>query len=93
MPMIVDRLAYPRAILRDLDNREVSKGVAHVDSEKRHARFFPSQREDAETVKAKAAILEMEGGLTFRIQRIRHSETPQWGYAGPHYEIELEPAP
>jgi hypothetical protein len=90
MTMIVDRLPCPRSTLRGQDNRAVSTGEAHVDTKRCRATFFPSKREDVDTVLKKAAILEMEDGATFRVLRIEHTEIPQVGYAEPHYEIEVE---
>ena len=88
--MIVDRFPYPPATLRDRDNHAISTGVAHVDTKRCRAVFFPSKTEDVDTVLATAAILETAVEATFRVLRIEHTEIPQWGYAGPHYEIEIE---
>lgn len=90
MTLIVERIPYSQATLQDLDSHAISTGAAHVDTKTRQAAFFPSKTENVDAVLKKAAILEMEGGATFLVLRIEHTEIPQWGYADPHYEIEID---
>jgi len=89
MTMIVDRFPYPLAILRDQNKGEVATGVARVDTKRRQATFFPSKKVNVNIVLKKAAFLEVEDETTYPVLQIEYTEIPQWGYASPHYEIDI----